>query len=272
STRSYAQSYLGQNSQQGGGSAEVIAKMIALGGDWYNTGYGFADTAKIGLAYDGSYTSLNTALDGYTDLPELTINASRWYYAFTGNYFSKNGKKSIFNHLDKHIGTMATISEWELDTMEKWASSDNIALKFSYGIANNAYITAQIFDFGLMERPEWKNPLGGNYGNLDGTPNYQQTDAFMKTILTLVPYGRGAIAARTTLPEGIVLLNRFDSAPGIKGTIYNMLNKGVDYINQDAGKGLKALTIAKFIGTQGQPNSALRKWIKKNVGYRSEFY
>nr|WP_294279250.1 RHS repeat-associated core domain-containing protein [uncultured Chryseobacterium sp.] len=80
STRSYAQSYLGQNSQQGGGSAEVIAKMIALGGDWYNTGYGFAGTAKIGLAYDGSYTSLNTDLDDYFNIPTvyLTGKSSGW--------------------------------------------------------------------------------------------------------------------------------------------------------------------------------------------------
>ncbi|WP_100076899.1 hypothetical protein [Chryseobacterium camelliae] len=79
-TRSYAQSYLGQNSQQGGGSAEVIAKMVALGGDWYNTGYGFAGTAKIGLAYDGSYTSLNTDLDDYFNIPTvyLTGKSSGW--------------------------------------------------------------------------------------------------------------------------------------------------------------------------------------------------
>ncbi|WP_294272263.1 RHS repeat-associated core domain-containing protein, partial [uncultured Chryseobacterium sp.] len=80
STRSYAQSYLGQNSQQGGGSAEVIAKMIALGGDWYNTGYGFAGTAKIGLAYDGSYTSLNTDLDGYINIPEITLSGSSFFW------------------------------------------------------------------------------------------------------------------------------------------------------------------------------------------------
>jgi len=246
-----------------------------------NGNYSTTNTAEISKLQD--YFGSGGSVDGVgnlinenevfkEDIPELVLKGSKLYTSLTGNYFSNGGKKSIFNHLDKYIGSMATISRWEMDKVERWANSDNFALKITYGLANNAYITAQIFDFGLMERPEWKNPLGGNYGNLDGTPNYHQSDALMNTILTLAPYARGAVAARATLPEGIILFNRLESIPGTKGAINNVLNKGIDYINKYIGNGMKTLPVVKTIGNILQPDSSFRKWIKRNVGHKSEFY
>ncbi|WP_370899834.1 hypothetical protein [Chryseobacterium gossypii] len=51
-------------------------KCFALGGNWYNTGYGFENGDNISLGYDGSYLSLNTTLDGYINIPEGVLKGS----------------------------------------------------------------------------------------------------------------------------------------------------------------------------------------------------
>lgn len=163
------------------------------------------------------------------------------------------------------------MSEKKLDLTEKWANSSNFFAKFSYGIANSAYVTAQIFDGGLMERPEWENPLGENYGNLDGTPNYQQADALVNTMATAAPYARGAKAVNSIMPKGMSLLSRLGSAPGARGAIYNTLNMGVDYVNGTVGKGMISLPLVKGTINAAKPDSPVRTWINRNVGYRPQF-
>ncbi|SDM14687.1 hypothetical protein [Chryseobacterium taihuense] len=59
----------------GGMSQELIDRMLALGGDWYNTEYGFESSDHIALGYNGSYLSLNTLIDGFIDIPEVVIEA-----------------------------------------------------------------------------------------------------------------------------------------------------------------------------------------------------
>ncbi len=208
-------------------------------------------------ATDGSYTySLNT--NGSVTSQDGNV--------LGGNFTTEAGT---------NISTGAYLSQWDGNINKgffgTWSSSDHFAAKFSYGIVNNAYVTAQIFDVGLLERPEWENPLGGNYGNLDGTPNYLQADAAVNTTATLVPIGRGATAIKSVVPEGISLLSRFGTESGTKGAVYNILNKGVDYVNNSVGSGTKALPAAKAIGNLANPNGGFQNWIRKNVGYRPQF-
>ncbi|WP_419868349.1 hypothetical protein [Chryseobacterium sp. CT-SW4] len=58
---SYMNQFAGQFAGDGGGGGSakaLIDRTFSLGGDWYNTGYGFTSSNNIGLGYDGSYTSL----------------------------------------------------------------------------------------------------------------------------------------------------------------------------------------------------------------------
>ncbi|MEN4762908.1 hypothetical protein ABEG63_21515, partial [Chryseobacterium sp. C39-AII1] len=53
----------GSGSGSGGSVDALIDKMYGLGGSWSNTGASFTSSENINLGYDGSYLSLNTALD-----------------------------------------------------------------------------------------------------------------------------------------------------------------------------------------------------------------
>lgn len=226
---------------------------------------------------------------GYQDVTAVTSSAtiSRESTLGMGGYsYSLNSDGSVINNSDGSginntfvTGAGTTINapsgtfmgEHKLDLTEKWANSSNFFAKFSYGIANNAYVTAQIFDGGLMERPEWSNPLGGNYGNLDGTPNYQQADALVNTVATAAPYARGAKAVNSLMPEGLSILSRFAPATGARGVINNTLNRGVDAVNGTVGKGMIARPIVTAAGNAAKPDSPVRTWLRRNVGYRPQF-
>lgn len=158
-----------------------------------------------------------------------------------------------------------------MDFWENWANNKNFAPKFLYGIANSAYVTAQIFDGGLIERSEWANPLGGNYGNLDGTPNYQQADGLVNTIATVAPQVRGLKVVDSMLPQGAAILSRLESAPGTRGIINNTLNKGIDYVNRVVGQGMITRPVVTATANAAKPDSSVRTWLRRNVGYRPQF-
>ncbi|WP_262487351.1 RHS repeat-associated core domain-containing protein [Chryseobacterium jejuense] len=240
--------------------------------------------------YDANVNTVSEAkAAGYNNASAVYENAtvSRGSTLGMGGYsYSLNTDGSVTNNSDGSginntfvTGAGTTInapsgtfmSEQKLDLTEKWANSSNFFAKFSYGIANNAYVTAQMFDGGLMERSEWSNPLGGNYGNLDGTPNYQQADALVNTVATAAPYARGAKAVNSLMPEGMSVLSRFGSATGTRGVINNTLNKGVDYVNGTVGKGMITRPVVTGAVNAAKPDSPIRNWLHKNVGYRPQF-
>ncbi|SDM14510.1 hypothetical protein SAMN05216273_11486 [Chryseobacterium taihuense] len=106
--KQYRDSFLGVNKNDGGGggiSQELLDRMLALGGDWYNAGYGFESSDHIALGYNGSYLSLNTLIDGFIDIPEvvLTGSSSGWgsqifghVKSFMDNWYSPGGKLNWF--------------------------------------------------------------------------------------------------------------------------------------------------------------------------------
>ncbi|WP_410497578.1 RHS repeat-associated core domain-containing protein [Chryseobacterium sp. Tr-659] len=256
------------------------------GTDWVRQTSNGAST----WTYDPSIQTVAQAeAAGYQDVTAVTSSAtiSRESTLGMGGYsYSLNSDGSVTNNSDGSginntfvTGAGTTINapsgtfmnEHKLDLTEKWANSSNFFAKFSYGIANNAYVTAQIFDGGLMERPEWSNPLGGNYGNLDGTPNYQQADALVNTVATAAPYARGAKAVNSLMPEGLSILSRFAPATGARGVINNTLNRGVDAVNGTVGKGMIVRPIVTAAGNAAKPDSPVRTWLRRNVGYRPQF-
>ncbi|MDD1524988.1 RHS repeat domain-containing protein [Riemerella anatipestifer] len=175
--------------------------------------------------------------------------------SFVNNTFTTNGGSTI----NAPSGTF--MSEAKMDFWESWSNSDNFIAKFTYDIANSAYLTAQVFDGSLMERPEWQNPFGGNFGNLDGTPNYKPTDGFVNTVGTILPFARGTSAAKSVMPVGLTFskLNaaQFSSTfkgtlskakPAIRGVLNRYLNKGINFINGQIENGMKAQTAAKSTG------------------------
>jgi hypothetical protein len=165
------------------------------------------------------------------------------------------------------------MSESKMSRLEQWADSDNFAAKFTYDMANGAYVTAQIFDGGLMERPEWQNPLGGNYGNLDGTPNYNQAEGFVNTLSTAVSFARGTAAVKSVATEGLTVASKMSAsqfsstfkgtiisraAPATRGIINRYLNKGIGYVNGQVETGMKAPAIVKSAGGALRPKEEKR--------------
>ncbi|SEW40265.1 RHS repeat-associated core domain-containing protein [Chryseobacterium wanjuense] len=212
------------------------------------------------------FNEIQTNTNDYSltqNLPELTIQGSKLKHAFTGDYFFNSDKNAIFNHLNKHIGVMTTFSEHKLDKVEQWANSDNFALKFSYKTVNDAYTFAQVFDGGLMERPEWESPFGGNYGNLDGTPNYHQEEGFANTLSTIYSTVRSLKVVKEFAVEGLNIASKMNAAqfsrvfkgtaiaratPATRGLLNRNLNKGIGYVNGQVESGMKAPAIVKFFG------------------------
>ncbi|MCL8535786.1 RHS repeat-associated core domain-containing protein, partial [Chryseobacterium gallinarum] len=218
---------------------------------------------------EGVYSSATISSEG-------TLGIGGYSYSLNsdGSVTNNSDGSSINNTFVTGAGTTINapsgtfMSEWKMDRMEKWANSDNFAAKFTYGIANSAYVTAQIFDGGLMERSEWSNPLGGNYGNLDGTPNYQQADAFVNTASTVLSSVRGLKAVTSAAPEGLTIAklsaSQFSStfkgtaisraAPATRGLLNRSLNKGIGVANGQMRSGTKALTITKGAGNLFNPD------------------
>ena len=87
----------------------------------------------------------------------------------------------------------------ELNFREKWAQTDNCIGKLLYGMANDIFVTAQIFDFGNWAGSGATNPLTGaevQFYNIDGSPNYKPADAIVPTLATKGVGGLGDIAEK----------------------------------------------------------------------------
>ncbi len=70
-------------------SSTFFNNTFNLGGNWSNTGTSFVSSDNIGLGYDGSYTSLNIALDGYIDIPEVVLSGSSFFWGLQAqNHFN----------------------------------------------------------------------------------------------------------------------------------------------------------------------------------------
>lgn len=136
------------------------------------------------------------------------------------------------------------ISSRELSFTEKWASSNNIFAKISYSTLNDWYIGLQALSCGAFARPEWENPItGACFGNLDGTPNYTQTDAIPGIVTAVFPSGCAT--------KGLSPLKKLNAAqfsktfkgslsrlkPAHRGVINRTMNKGIDKVNDKIGSG-----------------------------------
>ena len=128
--------------------------------------------------------------------------------------------------------------------MEMWSSSNNIFAKLSYATLNDLFIGVQAVSFGAFARPEWENPItGANFGNLDGTPNYTQTDAIPGLATSVFPGGCSV--------KGLAPLKKLNAAqfskmfkgnlsklkPAQRGALNRSINKGVDKVNNEIGSG-----------------------------------
>ena len=169
--------------------------------------------------------------------------------AATGNICSgttvTKGGTTIINpnsYIDNYV-------EAEPTFFQKMAKSDNLLVQFAYSSINDGFIGIQALDPGFLERPEWKNPFtGANFGNLDGTPCYNQTDAIpgLAGIFMGLNGSTTSITRSFLLGKDFKLLNKLNAAqfskafkgspitklsPSTRGTINRHINKGVDKLN-----------------------------------------
>jgi len=209
---------------------------------------------------------------GYTDfrgdgsiVPNVTITNSD---AINTGYTYLGFSASEISYVDAPKATI-TESSGDRGFFGNWADSKNFLGKFSYNLANDAYLTAQAFDFGLLERDGWSNPVtGGNFGNLDGSANYNQTDGMVNTLSNLLPLGRNASAVRAVMPEGLGVLSKMNAAQfsktfkgtpvasaaaSTRGILNRAYNTGVSWINNQVGNGMKTLPTVKTAGKAVQP-------------------
>ncbi|SIP86242.1 hypothetical protein SAMN05880574_10129 [Chryseobacterium sp. RU37D] len=151
---------------------------------------------KHGIAGSGSMGSINsvfkeiTTSDQYAlnrDIPELIIQGSRLKHAFTGDYFFNSDKKAIFNHLNKNIGAMATITQWNGDR----GFRGNWAAKLSYGMFNNFYLALQTVDtFNWLNGKSMSGYTGREaFSNIDGSSQFDSGDRLMAFSTTFNPFG-----------------------------------------------------------------------------------
>ncbi|MBQ8058340.1 MAG: RHS repeat-associated core domain-containing protein [Prevotella sp.] len=152
---------------------------------------------------------------------------------------------SIVNS-NSYIGSYV---EPEPTFFQKMSNSDNLLVKYAYSMINDIYIGFQALDPGFLERPEWKNPFtGANFGNLDGSPCYNQTDA----IPGLAGCFFGLVRTPNTISHSYLfgkdfkLLNKLNAAQfsktfkgtsiasmksSTRGTINRGINYGIDKVN-----------------------------------------
>ena len=154
------------------------------------------------------------------------------------------------------INNKQYLSQYEPSFMERWAQSDNFFAALAYGTLNDMYIGLQAASFGLLQREEWKNPLTGScFGNLDGSPNYNQTDAIPGIISTIFPVSKSA--------EGLKLLKKLNAAdfsklfkgtlsrlkPATRGFLNRGMNKGIEKVNNKISTGQVLIDAAGAIQT-----------------------
>jgi len=119
----------------------------------------------------------------------------------------------------------------ELSFMEKWSHSNNFFAKMAYSTLNDWFIVIQAFDFGLLDREEWVNPFtGASFGNLDGTPNYNQTDAIPGFIGSIFPFSKGYEAAKGLTP--LKKLNAAQFSKIFKGNLSKLRPQYRGYVNK----------------------------------------
>ena len=97
------------------------------------------------------------------------------------------------------VNNNAYFNRDELNFREKWAQTDNCIGKLLYGMANDIFVTAQIFDFGNWAGSGATNPLTGaevQFYNIDGSPNYKPADAIVSTLAVKGVGGLGDIAEK----------------------------------------------------------------------------
>ncbi len=163
--------------------------------------------------------------------------------------------------LEKHTEeNKKTLKQRKPSKMEKWAKSEKFIPKLSYEILNDAFQVVQIFDFDLLARNEWKNPFtGGSYGNLDGTPNYNQTNGVVNTVAIATPITRGTASF---MPKGLTFgIKKLNAAQfsklfkgsfilqkrlGIRGISNRYLNKGINSFDKSLESGNKVLLIRRI--------------------------
>ena len=137
-------------------------------------------------------------------------------------------------------------SKQKLDFWERWANSDDFVLSILYDQANDIYILIQALSLGALEREEWRNPLtDACFGNIDGTPNYKQTEAIPGIASFLIG------PAFSKLGKSITVIQKMNAAqfseffkgslsrlsPSQRGYVNRQMNKVIDYINNLVGKG-----------------------------------
>lgn len=128
--------------------------------------------------------------------------------------------------------------------MEKWAKSDNFFASLAYGTLNDLYIGIQAASLGTLQREEWKNPFtGACFGNLDGSPNYHQTDAIPGIAGDFIPFSSAS--------KGLSIFKKLNAAefshmfkgtlsrlkPANRGIINRGINGIIENTNNNIGSG-----------------------------------
>ena len=219
--------------------------------------------------YDPRVTNQNKAIELYGNTATYLFEAGELYATnhsysynleygghvrntFTGEFvtgeFTTKGGSTIVNNNQY-------LSQKKLSLIEKWSSSDNIFAQLSYETLNDLYVGLQIISMGAFERQEWKNPFtGACFGNLDGTPNYNQIEAIPGLATEILPISSAA-------PQGVKLLNKLNAAefsktfkgnlsklkPKTRGHVNRTINSKIDKANQYIGSGKIVLDATSLV-------------------------
>ena len=208
----------------------------------------------------------------YHPLVRNQIEANNIYgnhaeYLFpSGRLFAKNGAYSYDLEAGGHVkdsytgeyvvGKITTqagsviinnnqyISQKKLNIWEKMSNSDNLIVNTVYNTINDFYIAAQAFDFGLLERQEWENPFtGANFGNLDGSPNYNQTDVIPSIISGFIPFSKAKGGLSVFKKMNAAEFSKFFKGtfsklkPHYRGRVNKLINRSIDNFNSHISSG-----------------------------------
>lgn len=163
------------------------------------------------------------------------------------------------------VNNNAYFNRDELNFREKWAQTDNCIGKLLYGMANDIFVTAQIFDFGNWAGSGATNPLTGaevQFYNIDGSPNYKPADAIVPTLATKGVGGLGDIAEKNMGKVAKNVMSSFNKlnaaqfsssfnksfagfSPKVRGFLNRWYNKGIEYLNNPQRAVSTANTVSK---------------------------
>ncbi|MDY3344205.1 hypothetical protein PG326_02900 [Riemerella anatipestifer] len=171
----------------------------------------------------GSINNVDNFINGNSnfalDIPELTLSGTKSFFGFSFN----NGYKSIFNHLNKHIGSMATISKWDGDKgyWGNLSSSNEPLHQLVYGILNDFYIMAQVLDTGnWLGAKNYNSPTGNlAFTNLDGSGQFNANDRGVTFATTVLPVALKGVNVELNMVKNSVLKT-------MNAAQYNKLFKG----------------------------------------------